>query len=146
MKIITPDDMPIVEMAKLALNNKLYHRPDWTLIRCWQDIINDPDVAETSSVLLLQDDDNIIGAVFHNNAFSHNYWGTNIQAFVKENYRERGYGKMLYKAMNKRLIEKGFDGYLYAGRGVNGSLTFWDKMGGLHDEDCEHFLPLESTY
>lgn len=145
MKIITPDDLPISELARIALDSELYHSPSWTIITCYRDIINDINVAETSELILLKSNfGKYIGAMFHNDEFGHRYWGTNIQAFIKEEHRLKGYGKMLYTEMNKRLITKGFDGSFEAGCGVLGSLTFWDKMSNLHEENSNQYLELDA--
>lgn len=145
MKIITPDDLPISELAQIALDSELYHSPNWTIITCYRDIINESEVASTSELILLKSEfGKYIGAMFHNDEFSHRYWGTNIQAFIKEEHRLKGYGKMLYKEMNKRLLTKGFDGSFDAGRGVTGSLVFWGKMGELHEENSNQYYELDA--
>jgi GNAT superfamily N-acetyltransferase len=146
MKIITSDNIPISELAQIALDSELYHSPTWTIIHCYRDIIQDSDVAKTSELILLKSDlGKYIGAMYHNNEYSHRYWGTNIQAFIKEEHRLKGYGKMLYKELNKRLIEKGFEGSFEAGSGVIGSLNFWGKMNDLHTENADQYFELDTS-
>jgi GNAT superfamily N-acetyltransferase len=146
MKIITSDDFPITELSQIALDSKLYECPTWTLIKCYRDILYKPSVAKTSELILLKSNfGKYIGSIFHNYVHSHLYWGTNIQIFVKEEHRMKGYGKLLYTEMNNRLIKNKFDGILEAGCGTNGSLIFWDKMNDLNKEKSEQYLELATS-
>lgn len=146
MKIITSDDLPITELSKIALDSKLYECPTWTMISCYRDILYNPDIEKTSELILLKNNlGKYIGSMFHNYEYSYRYWGTNIQVFVKEEYRMKGYGKRLYTEMNKRLIKNKFDGILEAGCGTNGSLTFWDKMNDLNKEESDKYLKLATS-
>lgn len=146
MVIISSDDFPISELAQIALDSKLYHSPTWTIIRCYQDIINENEVEITSELILIKNDlGKYVGAMFHNDEFNYRYWGTNIQVFIKKEHRLKGYGKMLYTEMNKRLVNKGFTGSFDAGSGVAGSLTFWGKMNDLHEKNSNQYFKLDAN-
>lgn len=134
MEIITPDDMPVKVLAEMALNEGLYHSPAWTMISCYRDILTNPDIEETSVLLLLRDENkNCIGAAFFNDEFGdYNYWGTNIQMYVNPKHRGQGYAKLLFTTMNNYLKKTGWDGTLFCGFGIDGSGTFWNQMNKLH--------------
>ena len=143
MKIITSDDMPNAELAQLAIDSYLYHSPFWTLINCLDDVIENEDIAKTTQILILQDESGEnIGIVYHNDVYSDNYWNTNIQMFIKEKHRGKGYAKLLYKELNSRLIKQNFIGKLKAGEGVRGSITFWDKMHNLYSNNESEYLDI----
>lgn len=143
MKIISSTDVDVRILAQHAIDAGLYQSKDWTLYNCFIDILSDDDIADTSKILMLQDDfGKYIGVVFHNDECSGFYWGTNIQMFIKSEHRGNGYAKMLYRELNKLLISEGFDGMLYAGEGVTGSMTFWSKMEALHQVDENNYLML----
>lgn len=147
MQIISSDEVPVQELAQLALDSHLYHSPGWTIIRCFQDVISEPDIADTSKILLLQDDEQKnIGTVFFNDDFNYNYWGTNIQMYVKPEHRGNGYAKTLFIELNKRLKKCGWDGTIYSGYGIGGSDTFWGQMNSLHEEKPDDFYKVVLTY
>lgn len=147
MKLLTTDEFCIKQLAQLAIDSGLYESPAWTLISCLQDITFDEDVAVSSDLIIIQDDTgNNIGVVFHNEEYRWSYFDTNIQIYIKPDFRGMGYGKKLYTEMNKRLIKSNFSGMLSAGYGIAGSMSFWGKMSDLHSVNASCFLPLESTY
>lgn len=147
MKLLTTDDLCITKLAKLAIDSELYESPAWTLITCLYDITYDENIASTSDLIVIQDDvGNNIGVIFHNEEYRWSYFDTNIQVYVKPEFRGLGYGKKLYTEMNKRLIKANFSGNLSAGYGVAGSMSFWGKMSDLHHVSSNDFLRLESTY
>ncbi|AMM43988.1 hypothetical protein FDG95_gp554 [Pectobacterium phage vB_PcaM_CBB] len=140
MEILTPDNMPVKVLAEMALNEGLYHSPAWTMISCYRDIITNPDVEETSVMLVLRDDEqNCIGATFFNDEFCDYYWGTNIQMFVKPQYRGQGYAKLLFTQLNNYLKKSGWNGTLFCGYGVEGSGNFWYQMNKLHLNEPEQY-------
>ncbi|QOI71901.1 hypothetical protein pEaSNUABM47_00425 [Erwinia phage pEa_SNUABM_47] len=145
MKLLTTSDFKTQHLAKMCVESHLFHSYAWTLFQCFTDVMDDEDIANTSEIMILQDDSGKnIGTIFHNHEYESNYWGTNIQVFVIESERGKGYGKLLYKEMNKLLIQKKFDGTLYAGSGIQGSMDFWGKMAELHESgEC---LTLQAEY
>ncbi|SOK58699.1 hypothetical protein [Yersinia phage fHe-Yen9-04] len=143
MKTLTTSDFKIQELSKMCIDSHLFHSYTWTMFQCFNDVIDDDEIAKNSEIIILQDDfGKNIGAIFHND--ENHYFGTNIQVFVLESKRGNGYGKFLYKEMNKFLIKQKFDGTLYAGSGIVGSMDFWDKMSKLHEStEC---LELHAEY
>lgn len=141
MEIITSDDVPVRVLAEIALKEHLFHSPAWTMISCYRDILSDPEIAETSVMMLLRDDEqNYIGATFFNDEFSNTYWGTNIQMYVNPQYRGQGYAKLLFTKMNNFLKKKEWDGTLFCGFGIEGSGNFWNQMNKLHLNAPEQYL------
>lgn len=146
MKFLTANEHSIRELATIALENKLYHSPEWTLIRCYEDILGDDDIADNSKLIILTINGEYAGVVFHNEEDRWSYYDTNIQVYVKPEFRGCGYAKVLYAEMNKALIAGHFSGTLSAGHGVEGSLSFWGKMNDLHSTNSSEFLPLRTTW
>lgn len=146
MKFITTDEHSIQELASIALKNHLYQSPAWTLITCYEDILADDEIAKNSKLIIISVDGVYAGAIFHNEEDRWSYHDTNIQVYVKPEFRCNGYAKALYAEMNKALISSHYNGTLSAGYGVNGSLSFWGKMNELHSSQCNDFLPLQTTW
>lgn len=148
MEIINSDDMPVRMMAEIALGEHLYHSPAWTMISCYRDILAEPDIEETSSMLLLRDENkNYIGASFFNNEFcDQNYWGCNIQMYVHPNHRGNGYAKLLFTEMNNFLKKKEWNGIIYCGCGIQGSIDFWNQMNKLHVDEPEKYFQVCLNY
>lgn len=145
MKIITSDDLPVKVLADLALKEKLYHHPDWTLISCYRDILGNPDIEKSSTMLIMCNDQHeTVGSVFFNEEYSgFYYWGTSIQMYIKPQFRGFGYAKTLFIALNDFLKQKDWNGVFHCGFGIDGSDDFWYKMSLLHRENPMKFNPVE---
>lgn len=142
MNILSKKNKIITELAEMAIESNLYVSEAWTMYGCYTDIINDSEVSKTSELIVLEDNDKLIGSIFFNNEFCHFYYGYNTQIFITPDNRGKGLGKFLFSELNLVLKENKFNGTLRTGRGISGSDTFWTKMSNLHKEDNEHYMPL----
>lgn len=143
MVILNSESLPARVLAEMAINDELYHSPAWTIISCFRGVLDDPEIEESTTMMLLKDDDyNSVGVVYFNDEYSDYAFGTNVQMFIKPEYRGKGYAKLLFTELTKLLKEKGWNGTLYSGYGVNGSATFWNRMNALHTNEPEKYYHL----
>lgn len=147
MKFLTKRTHKIEELARLALDAELYESPMWVMISAYRNVLANSDVAKSSEIIIIQDDEErLIGAVYFNDKFAdYFHWGINTMMYVRPAFRGKGHATSLIKQLNKRLNVRHFDGTLTVGYGVEGSNVFWHKMGQLNktDETCRNvqFIP-----
>lgn len=143
MKLLSTSDVPAKYLARIALDCKLYQCKTWNLYRALQEVNTNKEIARYAEIMLLSTqstqnsenststNSNFVGIIYHNDAFP--IFCSNTQIYVKEEERKKGYGKYLYQALNKRLIELGTSKILEVGYGAAGSALFWQKMSLLPD-------------
>lgn len=147
MEIITSEMIPVRLLAERAIQDCLYHSTAWTIISCYRNVLADPEVEESTTMLLMQDDNkNSVGAVYFNDVFTEYAWDTNIQMFIKEEYRGRGYAKDLFIALTNLLKKSGWEGMFDSGYGIPGSASFWSRMSDLHEKEPEKYYQLHMSY
>lgn len=137
MKFLTKHTHKITSLALLAISEELYESPSWAMIRAYNDILGNADIAKSSEIIILQnDEEQYIGTVFFNDKYAdYNYCGVNTMMYIRPEFRKKGYATELVKKLNKRLNSRHFDGNLTTGQGINGSSVFWNKMGRLNKTD-----------
>ena len=147
MKFLTKRTHKIEELARLALDAELYESPMWVMISAYRNVLANSDVAKSSEIIILQnDDERLIGAVYFDDKFAdYFHCGINTMMYVRPAFRGKGHATSLIKQLNKRLNSRQFDGNLTVGYGVEGSNVFWYKMNQLNktDETCRNvqFIP-----
>ncbi len=142
IRILSNKDYSTAQLANIALDNHLYYSTLWCLYSCLEDVTCSETIENHSDILILLDNDNPIGVVYHNNTDTDFSYGTTIQIFIAESHRNQGYGKLLYTEMNKLLVEKQIRQPLLCGAGIEGSTNFWIKMADYFKLESDKFLPL----
>lgn len=137
MKFLTKRTHKIEKLARLALKAELYESPNWVMISAYRGVLSNSEVASSTEIIILQDDNDVfIGAVYFNDKFAdYFHYGINTMMYIRPEFRGKGYATSLIKKLNKRLNSRHFNGNLTTGLGIDGSSVFWQKMGLLNKTD-----------
>lgn len=118
--------------AKIILENELYHSKEWLLYFQMNMIYSNIDKNKHHVIAILYNNNITIGCLFlkcnfKRNDKKHKYRHFFLQCFIKEQYRNKGYGKKLIHDVIKLLtIEYKITKIDYR-QGILGSLYFYDK-------------------